>query len=300
MTAKNWISFIQGKRLGFEKCSISAKFNAMKTVNSISGGKTSAYMAVHYPADINIFALVCIEAEYCKPKDKGLVKYVSDKIGREFIATAESDKTLYVVRDLEQLLGKEIKWVVGDTFDQVIQKTKAIPNQMWRFCTTKMKMQPIFDYCQSQVGDIVDMRVGFRYDEKERGERNKGNTHFKTIVGKHPSGQNKWAEIEWRKLSFPLIDNKITHYQVYQWSQSSGLHFPADSNCVGCFWKPFQQLRKNWDDEPLKMRWFAEIEKKMKRQWKKEMSYSNAKKIGLQQNFQFGTGSGCQAGFCTD
>ena len=56
----------------------------MIKVNSISGGKTSAFMALNYPADIELFALVCIEAEYCKPKDKGLVKYVSDKIGRDF------------------------------------------------------------------------------------------------------------------------------------------------------------------------------------------------------------------------
>jgi hypothetical protein len=273
----------------------------MIKVNSISGGKTSAFMALNYPADIDLFALVCIEAEYCKPKDKGIVKYVSNKIGRDFIATAESDKTLYAVRDLEQVLGREIKWVVGDTFDQVIRTKKAIPNQMWRFCTTEMKMKPIFDYCQREVGEIVEMQVGFRYDEKERGERNKNNTHFKTIVGKSKKGnQNKWAEIEWRTLSFPLIDSKTSHYEVYQWAQNSGLNFPADSNCVGCFWKPFQQLRKNWDDEPQKMRWFAEMEKEMKRQWKKEMSYSSAKKIGLQQDFFFGTGSGCQAGFCTD
>jgi hypothetical protein len=48
------------------------------------------------------------------------------------------------------------------------------------------------------------------------------------------------------------------------------------------------------------MRWFAEMERKMKRTFKKEMSYDNIKKIGLQQDFFFGTGSGCQAGFCTD
>ena len=272
----------------------------MKTVNSISGGKTSAYMALHHPADIELFALVCIEATYCTPKDKGLVQFICDKIGRDFIATAESDKTLYVVRDLEQLLGREIKWVVGDSFEQVIEKKKAIPNQMWRFCTTEMKMKPIFDYCQSTVGDVVDMRVGFRIDEIERAERNVNNTSMKVVVGKHPSGRNKWGEIEWRRLSFPLIESKVSHYEVYQWAQSSGLDFPADSNCVGCFWKPFQQLRKNWDDEPQKMRWFAEMERNMKRQWKKEMTYSSAKRIGLQTDFFFGTGSGCQAGFCTD
>lgn len=278
----------------------------MKTVNSISGGKTSAYMALNHPADINLFALVCIEAQYCKPKDDSLVKYVSDKIGREFIATAESDKTLVVVRDLEQMMGREIKWVVGETFEQVIKRKKALPNQMWRFCTTEMKMKPMFDYCHNEIGGIVDMRIGFRYDEKERGERNKDNTTIKTVVGQHKSGRNKWADIEWRKMSFPLIDSKVTHYEVYQWSLQSGLIFPPDSNCVGCFWKPLQQLRKNWVDEPQKMQWFAEMEKNIqgylskKQQFKKEMSYSNIKKIGLQQDFVFGTGSGCQAGYCTD
>jgi len=273
----------------------------MKTVNSISGGKTSAFMAVNYPADIELFSLVCIEAEYCKPKDKGLVQFVSDKLGKDFIATAESDKTLIVVRDLEQLLGRKINWVAGDTFEQVIKKKKAIPNQMWRFCTTEMKMKPIFDFCHKEVGEIVEMQVGFRWDEKERGERNKDNTRFKTIVGKSKNGnQNKWAEIEWRKMAFPLIDNRVSHYEVYQWSQNSGLDFPADSNCVGCFHKPYQQLRKNWDDEPLKMKWFSDMEKKAKAQWKKETSYKNIKKIGLQQDFFFGTGSGCNGGFCTD
>ena len=272
----------------------------MKTVNSISGGKTSAYMAVNYPADIELFSLVTIEAEYTKPKDKGLVKFVSDKIGREFIGTAESDKTLIVVRDLEQMIGKEIIWVVGDSFDKIIEKNKCIPNMFKRFCTSEMKMKPIFEYCQREVGEIIDMRVGFRVDEIERAERNKTNTHFKTIVGQSENGRNKWAEVEWRKLSFPLIDNPVTHYEVYQWSKNSGLIFPDDSNCVGCFWKPIQQLRRNWEDEPNKMRWFSEQEQKMGRRFKLEMDYEEIKRLGLQNEFNFGTGAGCQAGFCTD
>jgi len=272
----------------------------MVTVNSLSGGKTSSYMAAHFPADLNVFSVVCIEAMYCQPKDKQLVKFISDKIGKDFIATAESDKTLYVVRDLEQLIGSEIHWVAGETFESVIRKKKALPNQMWRFCTTEMKMKPIFEFCQSKVGGIVDMQVGFRYDEKERGERNINNTTFKAVVGKSAGGRNKWKEIEWRKMSFPLIDNKVFHHNVVEWANNTGLVFPADSNCAGCFLIPFQQLRKNWDDEPLKMQWFAEMEQITKRQWKKEQSYSAVKNIGLQSDFFFGTGSGCAAGFCTD
>lgn len=255
-------------------------------------------MAVHYPTDFNIFSLVRTESEYCRSKDKNLIKYVSDKIGIDFIATAESDKTLYVVRDLEQLIGKEILWVSGDSFEKVIEKRKALPNMMWRFCTTEMKMKPIFEYCQNEIKEIVQMQIGFRYDEKERANRE--NTTFKAVVGQSENGRNKWDEIYWRELSYPMIDDKKTHPTISKWANDSGLIFPNDSNCVGCFWKPFQQLRKNWEDEPLKMRWFSEMETKMNRSFKKEMNYKKVKKIGIQQDFNFGTGSGCQAGFCTD
>jgi hypothetical protein len=88
----------------------------MKTINSLSGGKTSSYLAKHFPADYNIFSLVRIEDRRCTPKDEKLVKFISDKIGQEFIATAESDITLKAVIDLEQLIGQEIIWVTGRTF----------------------------------------------------------------------------------------------------------------------------------------------------------------------------------------
>lgn len=266
------------------------------SVTSVSGGKTSAYLAKHYPTDYNIFSLVRIEDRNCAPKDKKLVQIISDKIGMEFIATAESDKTLKVVLDLEQILGKEIIWVTGKSFEEVIRSKKAIPNMMWRFCTTEMKMKPIFDYTQKFIG-FVDMQIGIRYDEEHRAREN--NT-FKTIIGKHENGRNKWAEIEWRNSMFPLVENKITHFQVKQWADSTDLIFPPDSNCVGCFWKPIQQLRKNWEDEPLKMQWFSKMENEMNRTFKKEMKYEKIKNIGLQTEFFFGTGSGCQAGFCTD
>ena len=268
----------------------------MKTINSLSGGKTSSYLALHYPADYEIFALVQIEDLKCKPKDLGLIKYASEKLNKEFIATAESDLTLYAMRDLEQLIGKEIIWVAGTSFDALNKKKKAIPNQQFRFCTTEMKLRPIFDWWYKNIGEKVKKGDGFRYDEKERAE--KFTTSFNGIVGIGGGGRNKWQEIDWREGYFPLIENKITHYPIYQWAQKTGITFPQDSNCVGCFWKPVQQLRKNWDNEPAKMQWFADQEKNAT--WKKEMNYEQIKTIGLQQDFFFGTGSGCQAGFCTD
>jgi len=254
----------------------------MITINSLSGGRTSSYLAVHYPADYNVFALVCIEDADCTPKDKNLVQMVSDKIGREFIATAEDDATLRLMFNLEQMIGREITWVAGITFDELIRKRKALPNQQWRFCTTEMKMKPIYKWWRQNINKVVEMRIGFRYDESERADR--FTTH--------------WFKKQWRVGSFPLIDNKINHFTVRQWAETTNLVFPLDSNCVGCFWKQPPQLRKNWDDNPAKMQWFSG--KELKHTWKKEMRYESIKKLPIQMDFNFGTGSGCQAGYCTD
>jgi diphthamide synthase (EF-2-diphthine--ammonia ligase) len=52
----------------------------MKTMNSISGGKTSAYIAAHYPADYDIFALVRIEDKNCLFPDAKIRQEVEDRI----------------------------------------------------------------------------------------------------------------------------------------------------------------------------------------------------------------------------
>jgi len=270
----------------------------MITVNSLSGGKTSSYLAKHYPADYNLFSLVRIEDTKCTPKDKKLVQLVSDKIGMDFIATAESDLTLKVVLDLEQLLGKEIKWLTGKTFEQIIKdKSNYLPNQKTRFCTTEMKIKPIAEFCRNEIKEIVLTRLGIRYDEEHR--VNYDNTDFKFDNGFSKNGRNKWITEKYRELEYPLVNNKIEHFEIYKWSLTSGIIFPKDSNCVGCFHKPLQQIRKNWDDEPLKMQWFSDQEKG-RRKFKKEMKYNSIKKIGLQKDFIFGVGSGCNSGGCSD
>lgn len=270
----------------------------MKTLNSISSGKTSSYLAKHYSADYNVFSLVRIEDLRCTPKDKKLVQLISDKIGMDFIATAESDLTLKVVLDLEQVIGTQITWLTGETFEEVIKRKKYIPNSITRFCTTEMKIKPIANFCRNEIKEIVLTRLGIRYDEENRVNYN--NTEFKFHNGFSDNGRNKWVTEKYRELEYPLVRDKIDHYQVYLWSLSTPLKiFPTDSNCVGCFHKPIQQLRKNWDNNYLKMQWFAEQETNNKK-WKSKTSYYNIKKIGLQTDFSFGTGSGCNSGGCTD
>jgi hypothetical protein len=269
----------------------------MKTVNSLSGGKSSSYMAVHYPADFELFALVRIEDKKCSPPE-WLRKKVEEKLSKEFIATAEDDKTLVAVFDLEQKIGKEIIWVTGKTFEQIIKQQQRLPNIMRRTCTQEMKLRPIWDWWFKNIGEKVKMGIGFRYDEIERAERL--STSFKGIVGRNKNDtRNRWEEIEWREGYFPMIENKVLHYHVKLWADKFGIKFPEDSNCVGCFHKAVMQLRKNWDNTTIKMQWFSDQET-IKRKWKKEMNYEQIKGIGLQQDFFYGTGSGCDAGYCTD
>lgn len=149
----------------------------------------------------------------------------------------------------------------------------------------------------NEIKEIVLTRLGIRYDEENR--VNYDNTDFKFHNGYSKNGRNKWVTEKYRELEYPLVNDKIEHYKIYLWSLSTKLDFPKDSNCVGCFHKPKQQLRKNWDDEPLKMKWFAEQETK-KRKWKQGTSYFNIQKIGLQNDFSFGVGSSCNSGGCTD
>lgn len=273
----------------------------MKKVNSLSGGKTSSYIAIHYPADYNVFALVHVEDRKLTPKDKKFAQMVSDKIGFEFIGTVESDLTLKVLFDLEQEIGKEIIWVTGRSFDSLIRDTKAIPNKMWRFCTTEMKMMPIFEWWFENISEPVAMRIGFRLDEFERAERLTTTIRYRRSQKLTGEKRFEWDEIEWRVGEFPLIDAGITHKDIIDyWQTRPEYKFPNSSNCLGCFWKSPQELRQNWEEEPVKMQWFADKEKEMGYQFKTEISMQDVGKIGLQQSMFFGGGSCQSEGYCTD
>ena len=94
----------------------------MITVNSLSGGKTSSYIAANYPPDYNVFSLVRTDDKKCLYPDKKIRQIVSDKIGIEFIGTLEQDSIIQTMLDLEQKIGKKINWVTGITFEKLIEK----------------------------------------------------------------------------------------------------------------------------------------------------------------------------------
>jgi len=114
------------------------------SITSISGGLTSAYMAVKYPTKYNIFALVTTNDKKCIYPDPKIRQIVSDRIGKEFIGTLEDDKIIKTILQLEQFMGKKIDWVAGKTFDELLQQKKMLPNMFARFCTSSFPCQVIF------------------------------------------------------------------------------------------------------------------------------------------------------------
>lgn len=274
----------------------------MKTVNSLSGGKTSSYMAIHYPADYEIFSLVCIDDVRCKPKDPALIEYTNKKLSKftdrygEFIATAEDDMTIRAMMDLEQIIGKNIIWVRGKSFDNVVDgKNGGLPNKLQRFCTVEMKLEPIFYWWVQNVGERVKMRIGFRFDEYDRMENfmNNNPTTFKVpdTCNLYGDKRQKHKEFNFRFCTFPLIKDGIKHPQIVEYLDMFGfvggdlfterrkIEFPIISNCVGCFHKKIETLNEMSIRNPEKMNWFAEQENKQKGTWIKDLRYEDIIKM---------------------
>lgn len=286
----------------------------MKTVNSLSGGQTSSYIHYNYPADLDLFSLVCIDCHNAGKKiDKKIIQMANDKLQKycshldEFKATTEDPIVLKTMFDLEQLTGREIIWLRGMSWENMLQIKKAIPNSAKRFCTTILKMQPIFEFLFLYHSLPVKMRLGYRYDELERAKKFTDSWKYATHCEfQHKSVRwiNRWSEIIWRVSDFKLIENKVFHKDIIDfWKpfiDKNIISFPLDSNCQNCFWKEEQQLRKNFDENPEIMYWSAIQEELYNHTFKKESSLLEISQLELDLDFRFGTGSGCQAGFCTN
>lgn len=281
----------------------------MITVNSISGGKTSAYVAANYKADYNVFSLVRTNDKKCLFPDAKLRQQVSDRLGGvEFIGTLEEDIIIYTMFDLEQFIGQKIDWVTGRTFDEIIIRPngcKYLPNVTQRFCTSEMKLQPLFDWWSINFKEPVEMRIGYRANEQRRafkmGERLNAEgilTHRK-IVGKSKT-QNKWADIPWQIPIFPLIEDNIFKDNIEEYWKDKPVRFAYMNNCVGCFHRNEMLLKLMSEKFPNKFDWFVRQEQSgyESRTFKNGITYDKIRKTKLQMTLDFNDFTECDSGYC--
>lgn len=277
----------------------------MITVNSLSGGQTSSYIAANYPADFNIFALVRTSDINCLYPDKKVRQIVSDKIGTEFIGTLEDDMIINTILDLEQYIGKKIDWVSGKTFDEIIiDKNGMLPNVTQRYCTFEMKLKPIYNWWKSNFIEPVEMRIGFRANENRRAlnsilnANENGFQTYKDIIGHSKNGRNKWKQIEWQKQTYPLIQDAIFKDNIVEFWKDKPVRFSQYNNCVGCFHRNPVNLNFMAEINPIKFEWFANQERIRNKTFNKFITYDKIKKYNFGTQFAFDDFTECDSGYC--
>jgi hypothetical protein len=287
----------------------------MKTINSISGGMTSAYIAAHYPADVNQFALVRTNDTSCMFPDAKIRQLVSDKIGREFIGTLENDMIIYTILDLEQFIGQEINWLTGEAFEDIIRKKKLVPNLHQRFCTSEMKIVPMKKFWNDTINEPVETRIGFRANEMGRAKsmmeraNDDGFIYDKFIIGKSENGRNKWETKKWYTPRFPLIESGTFKDEIEHFWKDKPVRFAWKNNCVGCFHNNCMLLKHTSYRDPIKFDWFVKMEKEMEQYRTNDnsnfgrflfngMTYEDIKSHKLQLDLFDEDFNECDSGYC--
>ncbi len=279
----------------------------LKTVNSLSGGKTSSYIAANYPADYNVFSLVRTDDKKCLFPDAKIRQEVSDRIGTEFIGTLEEDMIIYTMLDLEQFIGSKIDWVTGKTFDNAIittkKGTKYLPNKVARYCTTELKTMPILYWMYDVVKDPVIMRFGYRANETRRAVKmiektdDEGFTKVKATFSTLKDGRNSWGVYKYCKPEFPLINDNIYKDTIEEFWKGKDVRFAYMNNCVGCWWRSPLLLKKMSDKHPEKMQWFADQETN-KSKWRSDIMYKDIIKWKTQTELFEDDFNECDSGYC--
>lgn len=277
----------------------------MKTITSVSGGKTSAYLAAEYPSDYNVFALVRTDDSSVAFKDKKLKQVVEDRLQMPFIGTLEDDIIITTILELEQYLGREIHWVSGMTFDElIVKKGNYLPNKMARYCTTWLKTYPIAQWMYENNLNPSYMKFGYRANEQKRAKKmnaqlnERGFVEVKIPVGKSANGRNKWKTIDYQKPLFPLIEDGIFKDTIENYWNLRPVQFAEFNNCIGCHWRNELMLNKMFTTHPNKMNWFNEKEKNSKGTFKTGVTYEEIKNHKTQYELSFSDFSDCDSGYC--
>ena len=129
-----------------------------------------------------------------------------------------------------------------------------------------------------------------------------GNEEIKIVVGKHDNGNNKWGLVEWRKPTFPLIENNIKVKDIHDyWLQNKSIRFQKGyyNNCVGCFHRSPLFLNKMAQEHKNKMEWFAKMEEMNKpNTFRKDVTYRQIINWNPQTELSFDDFDECDSGYC--
>jgi len=273
----------------------------LKTVTSLSGGKSSGYMAIHWPTDYTLFAVVLTDDPTMAPKDPGILRECQRRIPG-FVGSAEVELTLANVLKLEQEIGQEVTWVcayeghhnpsyISDsewlpkplTFDRTIKRQVGLPDKTKRWCTETLKVLAIYWHTYLHIfdtpDDLVWMHIGYRADERQRWEKLR---QCKANTIQHPTHcpsdardkrnkhRHRWHE--WRIPYCPMVEAEIDRLDVLKFWADKNWTWPAVSNCAHCFFHNDYELQHNAKLYPNHLQWAIRKEKERGATWDSKYS----------------------------
>lgn len=215
------------------------------TVISFSGGRTSAYMLWRV-----------LQSNNGLP-DEAIICFAN--------TGKEEEATLEFVHNCETNWGVDIHWLEyrdaetkfervsfetagrnGEPFEALITKKNYLPNMVARFCTQELKVLTIDRYLKSLGFEDYLTFVGVRADEPRR-------------VAKLRQQETKFC---------PLAEDGITEADVWKfWDEQPFdlelVKFSGASNCDLCFLKGGNILMGLINQNPERVVWWAEMEKKV-------------------------------------
>lgn len=192
------------------------------TMISFSGGRTSAYMLYrilqahggHLPADVHV------AFSNTGKERKETLEFVQK------CAEAWQVKIHWIEAIFQKPFFRDVDFAsasrAGEPFAALIEKKKALPNAIARFCTQELKIIPMARWMRAQGYDEWTVLVGLRYDEPSRVARIRA-----------PSKERFLREA-------PLHQAKITKSDVMAFWKTQAFDLrlkPYESNCDLCFLK---------------------------------------------------------------
>ena len=176
---------------------------------------------------------------------------------------------------------------------------------MARYCTTDMKIVPIFNYLRERIEFPCIMNIGYRPNEKSRADKLKeresedGIEQFKTVIGKSKNGKtNKWSEIAYRTCQFPLIENNIHKDTIHDYWKDKPVRFAYRNNCVGCVNRQPLFLSHMANKDPESFNWFVKQEIKTGNTFNSKTTYNKIQNFGIQHELFDDDFNDCDSGYC--
>lgn len=226
---------------------------------SFSGGRTSAYM---------LWRILQAHGGQLPPD----VVVAFANTGREL------EETLRFVFEFGSRWGVPIRWVEwrppntfeevgfnsadreGKWFAELIRRKQFLPNSQMRYCTTKLKVEPMKKLMVSLGHRNWINPVGLRYDEGHRVLRQ---------LARNASGKERFTAV------MPLSDAKVTKPDVLRFWLGPSMAFPArdlpqgfdlglreyEGNCDLCFLKGRGKRAMLIRERPGVETWWAERER---------------------------------------